>query len=658
MSSAIQAALSAIHANQVAIDTVSQNIANANTPGYHRQVVNLRPRQSLDPGNRLSVGDGVEVAGINQVRSELVEQAVSQNISSQSAISAELGIVRQIETLVNPIDGSLADRIQEFFNGAERLSSAPQDANLRRTVLGQAVNLADEFNSLSRSLQQISADTRNEVNESIKQINELSLELSELNPRIRISEQGSAGSLALRDRRDQVITELAALIDVELRADSAGNTVALLGGHTAVVGETKPDLRVSLENGELLLTQGGIEREVAPVGGRLAGLIEGYNRRIPAFVDRLDTLAREFSGLVDSIHSEGVGLDGSFQTLTSERPVTSIGIPLSQSVSGLPVQSGELFVSVTATETGVNRIERIVIDPQTQSLQDFATALSSIDRLSAVVAPQTGQLFITAEPGYTFDFTGQLEQLPSDPGFTGTSAVAVSGSYSGEENDQLTFSVVGTGTVGLDENLQVEVRNSAGELLNSLEIGRGYAPGTELEVGNGVAVSFGVGTVNSADTLGLDVIADPDTANVLAALGLNTLFSGATASDLKVSARLRSDPSAFAASRTGQPGDSGNLLRLAVQRDSTLVDGTGLTTEQYLADIVTESGHRVNDLQIAGDQLLLVGESLSAERDSISGVNTDEELLKLLKHQRGFQAAAQLISVVERTLDDLLRTLA
>ena len=235
--------------------------------------------------------------------------------------------------------------------------------------------------------------------------------------------------------------------------------------------------------------------------------------------------------------------------------------------------------------------------------------------------------------------------------------MAVSGSYNGEGNDQLNFTVVGNGTVGVDEGLQVEVRNSAGELLNSLQIGRDYAPGTDLEVGNGVTVSFGAGTVNSGDVLELDVVADPDTANVLTALGLNTLFTGTTAFDLEVTARLRNDPSAFAASRTGQPGDSGNLLRFAVRRDSTRVGETGLTTEQYLADIVTESGQRVHDLQVASDQLLMVGESLSAERDSISGVSTDEELLKLLKHQRGFQAAAQLISVVERTLDDLLRTL-
>ncbi|MFP6762582.1 MAG: flagellar basal body rod C-terminal domain-containing protein, partial [Planctomycetaceae bacterium] len=253
---------------------------------------------------------------------------------------------------------------------------------------------------------------------------------------------------------------------------------------------------------------------------------------------------------------------------------------------------------------------------------------------------------------------GQLEQSPAGPGFTGSSSVAVSGSYLGEENDQLAFAVVGTGTVGLDENLQVEVRNSAGALLSSVEIGRGYVPGSEIEIGDGVTVAFGAGTVTTGDTLTLDVIADPDTANVLSALGLNTLFSGTTALDLKVTARLRNDPSAFAASRNGQSGDSGNLLRFATQRDSGIVGGTDLTTEQYLADIVAESGQRVNDLQVADEQLLMIGESLSAERDSISGVSTDEELLNLLKHQRGFQAAAQLISVVERTLDDLLRTLA
>ena len=114
--SALQAGLTAIRANQAAINTIAQNIANANTPGYHRQTVDLRARQPLDSGDGLLIGDGVDVVGLRQIRNQALETAVSRNTSSQAANATELGIVRSIETLVTPVDGSLSDRVQEFFN--------------------------------------------------------------------------------------------------------------------------------------------------------------------------------------------------------------------------------------------------------------------------------------------------------------------------------------------------------------------------------------------------------------------------------------------------------------------------------------------------------------------------------------------------------------
>jgi len=85
------------------------------------------------------------------------------------------------------------------------------------------------------------------------------------------------------------------------------------------------------------------------------------------------------------------------------------------------------------------------------------------------------------------------------------------------------------------------------------------------------------------------------------------------------------------------------------------VNETGTSPEQFLADIVAESGRRVNDLEVFDSHLTSLGESYAAERESISGVSPDEEMLNLLKFQRSFQAAARLIATVNQTLDEILR---
>lgn len=653
--SALQAGLTAIRANQAVIDTIAQNVANANTPGYHRQTVDLRARQPLDRGDGLLIGDGVDVSGLRQIRSQFLESAVARNISAQSANQAELQVVRTIETLVTPVDGALPDRLQAFFNSVERLSSSPSDLNLRQTLIGHAANLTSELNAVADSLSRLAAETTTEIETTAAQINDLNKDLAELNKQIRIAETGAGRILSLRDQRDQLIGELSELIDVELRTEKSGRTVALLGGNTVLIGENTAELEVSTRDGQVIVTQGGIEREAQPRGGKLLGLLEGHNRVIPGVVEQLNALARGVAGLVDSAHAQGVGLGGAFRELTASRPVSSIDAPLASSTSGLPVQSGELFISVTDTATGLRTLEQITLDPATQSLQDLATAISALDNISATVTPQSGLLTVTATSGFTFDFTGQLEQSPTSTSYTGSSSFTVGGEYIGEANDRLSVTVIGSGTVGVDAGLTAEVRDSSGAVLQTIDIGQGYSPGTQLEIGNGVSVSFGAGTVNAGDSTSFDVVADSDTTNLLAALGLNSLFTGSSASDLAVSERILSDPSAFAASRSGAAGDSRNLFRLIEQRGVSTVSGSGFTPEEFVAEIVAESGRQVSNLEVLGSHLETLGESFSAEREAISGVSPDEEMLNLLKFQRSYQAAARVLATVNQTLDEVLR---
>ena len=231
----------------------------------------------------------------------------------------------------------------------------------------------------------------------------------------------------------------------------------------------------------------------------------------------------------------------------------------------------------------------------------------------------------------------------------------IGGTYTGTNNDTYTFQVVGSGTVGQAANLSLQVLNSAGTLVTSLNIGQGYSPGSTLQVANGVTVQLSEGTVNAGDNFSTQVIANPDTTGILTALGLNTFFTGSTASDIQVNPNLLAQPDLLAASRSGQPDDGSNLQAMvALSNNPTLVNGTQ-TFNQFYAAMVGDVGTQVQGLTQSQSADQLVTQNLQAQQQSVSGVDTNEQMIQMLEFQQAFQAAAHYVSTVNDTLNTLLQ---
>ena len=146
-----------------------------------------------------------------------------------------------------------------------------------------------------------------------------------------------------------------------------------------------------------------------------------------------------------------------------------------------------------------------------------------------------------------------------DQGSASSAGVMISGTYTGAANDKWTFKPDSDGIIGVTPGLTAGVFDSQRNRIATLQIGEGYAPGTALDVKDGVQVSFGPGSVSqtSNDQFSLDVVADSDSSDVLVALGLNTFFTGDSASTIEVRPDLAKDPSLLSSSLTGAPGDPG-----------------------------------------------------------------------------------------------------
>lgn len=651
MSSGLFIGLSALNVTQRLIDLTGQNIANANTPGYHRQTGDLAAKSY-----GLPIGAGVELRGIRRATDSLLDDAVTRNTIDLQNVTSQLTTLRQIQTVLAPGDGSLDTLLDRFFNQVDQLASHPDDQAQRRVVLGALSGVTNKINELQTNFAQLRQGLDSQVGQVVNQINTLTPQIADLNSQIqRATSQGLTVN-DLLDQRDGLISQLSKYIDVRVINQDLGQKTVLAGGVPVVIGNQTTQLQFSVDanNHANITAAGSPQAPINVTGGQAAGLLSVRNNVLPDYQSRLNNLSQQLVLGLDEIHATGIGLTGPLTQASSYRPVSNTGVPLAQAQLGFPPQPGTLTVSVTNLATGQRVTRQLNIDPNTQSLQNLASAFSSIPNLQGVVNAQTNTLTVIAQPGYAFDFAGRLATQPDTVNVTGTAAPQISGNYTGTTNDNYTFGVVGSGTVGVTPNLTLQVKNGSGSVIASYNIGQGYSPGTNLPAINGVVAKIGAGTVNNNDNFTVKVTAQPDTANILTALGLNTLFVGDKASNLGVRPDLLANPQLLNGSTTGQAGDGSNFQRLSHLRDATLLNNGTQTFRQYYASLVGDVGTQTQQASQKQTAKQALGQQLTAQQQGIEGVDPNEELVLLTQYQRSFQTAAKYIGVINETLSDLV----
>lgn len=649
--SALSIGLSGLTANQLLIALAGQNIANAATPGYHRQAADLRPRSY-----GLPLGDGVQIAGIRRFGDSLLDDAVTQNNFDLQNVTTQLGNMQQLQSLLASGNGSLDQLLGQFFNQLEQLSAKPSDQAQRQVVLNSAVGLTNGINGLRGNIAQVKSGLDSQLQQVVNQINALTPQIADLNGQIqRATSQGLTVN-ELQDQRDQLISQLSDFADVRTINQDLGQKTVLAGGVPLVIGNqsTALEFTVDAKNQAVIATAGTPQNPLTVTGGQAGGLLTVRNSVLPNYQNRLDTLAQRLVTGLDGVHATGIPLSGPLTQLTGQRAVRNASVPLANAQVAFPPQAGTLTVSITDQATGQRTTHALAIDPATQSLQDVAAAFSSIPHLQGVVNTQTNTLSLIAQPGYGFDFAGRLSTQPDTSAITGTASPQIAGTYTGTTNDAYTFNVVGTGTVGVTPNLSLQVKNSSGQLLGTYNIGEGYSPGSDLPDINGVVAQLGAGTVNNGDQFGVQVTAKPDTSGILTALGINTLFVGDQASNLSVRPDLVANPQLLAGSRTGQAGDASNIQSLVKLRDTPLLANGSQTFVQYYSRLVGDVGTTTK--QLGQDQAAkqVLDQQLRSQQQSIEGVDVNEELVRLSQFQQSFQATSKYLNVVDQTMDDLI----
>lgn len=662
--------LSALRAQQIRIATHGNNIANAATPGYARQVTELVERPQFEYQNLL-VGNGVDVASIRSLRDEAAEAALSRNVSLSSSVEAQLNSNEAVESLLSPGGSSIHTYISDVFNSLERVANAPEESTARGEFVRITEAFATEAAFIHSSLEDVKQQAFRDHSTGVGTANTLIDKIAGLNAEIWTSRTNGEEPHSLLTQRDAAVKELSEWVDVRITPLDSGRDVVMIGGGSASFTIDPIELYSEVNNDGELSVQVAPGREVTVTGGRLEGLEIVHNLTVPEAVEELDAFVSEMVRQLDQLHATGLVSPDGYQSLTGVRGPAHASRALIDSELPFPVNSGEIYVSVTDQTTGVRETTRVSVSVETESLRDVAVKLSAIDGLNAIVTSGSNQLIIQANEGFSFDFAGRPDNVANKASFAGTSNVTFSGRYAIDvgdtafdplnppsdfvpRNQQLTITVPAAGQIGITPGLQAEVRDDTGLVVQRLNVGAGYTVGEQLSLNNGLSVAFSEGTAVAGDVVSLKAVSNSDTTGLLSALGVNSLFSGRSIASFSVRDDIKANPFLFAASISGEAGDAENAARMSAARDHQFSELDGRTFVETLADITANSGLNVQQLQNDRNRLDAYGSQLQTSRDNVSGVDTNEELLHLLAAERAFQAAARFVATYDETIVELL----
>lgn len=649
--------ISALRANQTALNTVANNIANAGTPGYHRQQVRFGSRADTNVGGQL-VGAGVDVQGIYRQFNSIVEDSLLENNSLRASVDQQLLVSRQVETILGPGEGSIHTKLNNFYSDLRSLSTEPDNSSKRLITIERLQSLTNEINTISSRLTQVDREVERQIDADLGEVNRLFSEVTQLNEKIRAEQLLGRNPNNILDQFHQKVSEISEIIDISaVESKNGGFAFSLFDGKYYTESSEIELEKTSQSNEPATFALKGRSREVQFAGGRLAGLQQLQRNQLSDVKGRLDSFAKDLMFQFDKIHSTGLPLSGEFEILASNRPVSNSSLPLSQSTSIGELQAGSIFVSVTDTVTGERTLEEIAFDPATQSLDDFAAAFSSIANLGATVSNNNQSISLYGTNGHKFDFAGRFPTQLDSSGLTGSSIPSVSGDYTGADNDDFTFTFSGSGTVGVTEGLSVQVTDSDGGLIGNFNIGQGYEPGSDIEVGDGVKLSLNSGTIVDTENFTVPTVQTSDETGVLAAIGINSLFAGTNANSIEVNQDVLDDPSRLALSRNGDAGNAGIIDRFTSLRETNVSNNGSSTLEESVEQITIDIALEVSQLTAEQTNFELIGNQLTQEIDSISGVDPNEEMVFLLQYQKAYEASVRVISTMDQVLSELFNIL-
>lgn len=669
MASLISIGLSGLSASQTALSTTGNNIANVDTAGYSRQSV-VQQSASAEFIGVGYVGNGTTVADVRRIYSEYLNTQLRTSTGLDAEAQAYLTQINQTDALLADSTTGISSVLSSFFEALQTAAENPTDASARALLLTNASGLAERFGSVYSQLADQNTYINSQLSSMAEQVNQLASSIANYNQAIVQASASGATPNDLLDARDQALVDLSELVGVTVVMEGNNANVFIGSGQPLVMGNTASTLTAEPSTTDptrlnLMLTSGYSSIDVTSVvsGGSISGLVRYREEVLDPTLNELGRLALVIADQVNSQLGQGIDLNGDFGTsLFSDINSALAASQRSLAQAGNSAGSGNLSVYIEDSSKLSTSDYEVTFSSATgysvRRLSDGAD-LGSYD-LSDDPAPVIDGFSLAMEAGTvaagdkftiipTRTAAGSIGVVMTDASKLAFAAPLVATSSSGNYGTGSISSVALASGSTLDiydaaanADTQASIQNAMPVKL-VFDAASGSAQGYTLYDVQGNALGTGSIVPGQSNTVTVSIAANPP--SVPSAFEFELAISGSPAEGDSFTVAFNAD----------SDSDNRNALALLdLQTASTI--GKHSITSTY-SQLIETVGAKASQAALDASATSTILSQATANRESVSGVNLDEEAANLIKFQQYYTAAAQVIKAAQQMFDTIINTL-
>ncbi|MBB4819094.1 flagellar hook-associated protein 1 FlgK [Pseudomonas alcaligenes] len=670
MADLLSIGLSGLRTSQTSLTVTGHNISNVNTPGYSRQQAVQQTNVPQFTGGGY-IGSGSQVVDVRRLASEFLTSQLRTATSQNSELQTFKSQIEQLDGLLSNTTTGISPALKSFFTSLQTASQDPSSVAAREAVLSQAKGLEDAFNTLYDQLDKQNSQINDQLGALTTQVNSLAANVANYNDAIAKARASGAEPNDLLDAREETIRQISEMIGVKTLEQNDGSVSLFVGtGQPLVVGNTASTLRAKPgvddpSRYQIDLVTGGVSQTITTQisGGEMGGLLAYRDTTLDQSYNSLGQLAITIS---DTINKQlGQGLDSAGRA----------GSPLFGNIND--PQDASLRVLSNVNNTGTASAALNITDTSKLGTSDYrldydgtnftATRLSDNAPMTVSVTgtgPYT--LSFADAAGNSQGFQVQMSTLPAAndrftlqptrrgaTDFESTLKSSDQLAFSGSARAEATTNNRGTGTIGQP----------------GLVSGPSPIDITDLQDlfgANGISLTFDAatntlnGTLPAGATLSYvspsTTALTPGQTNTLRLNYTDPSTNNSYTYEFTMGGTPQSGDSFNLAFNNKGTGDNRNALALVGLQTKPVVGNgtTGATYTDAYSGLVERVGSLTAQVRVNADAGEAVLKQAQENRDSLSGVNLDEEAASLIQFQQYYNANAQVIQVARALFDTLI----
>ncbi|MGA4321670.1 flagellar hook-associated protein FlgK [Ectopseudomonas hydrolytica] len=680
MADLLNIGLSGLSASKTSLAVTGHNIVNVNTPGFSRQeaVQTTRTPQFSGAGY---IGSGTTLVDVRRIYNEFLNTQVRSSTALNSDTQAYLSQINQLDSLLAGSTTGVTPGLQRLFAALQTAAEDPANIPARQLALSEAEGLSKRFNTIYDRLYEQNAFLNKQLSAVTDQINQLATSIAGFNDAIAVAASNGQAPNDLLDAREEAVRKLSEFIGVTVVPQDDNSYNLFIGsGQPLVVGSKAARLEVTPGQSdplrsEIQFVSGSSRQGITSLitGGEMGGLLRYRQDVLDQSMNAVGRLALSIADQMNRQLGQGLDLNGQFGNelfrsindplLLSQRSLARVGN--SDTTANLAVtltDTSRLTTSdyevqfTSATEYVVRRVSDGTLFPPTPATFDITTVPApEVDGFSLGVSSGTfaaGDRFLvmpTRNAGRDIraDMKNPEELAFAAPLKAETSPANIG---TGRITQPRLLTEINIYDPAAQADLETSLRN-APPLRIVMGAGGGATQGYDVVDINGNVIDTGSIVPGQDNALTITVPANPPA--IPAAFDYQVTISG----------RPQAGDNFSVSFNTNGVSDNRNALNLVNLQNKSVIGvnpgaptTTGSSFSDAYGDLVERVGTLTSQARVDGQATSAILKQATDNRDSISGVNLDEEAAKLIQFEQYYQASAQIIQVARNLFDTLINT--